>query len=139
MRRIIGLTGKLKSGKSEAAKILCARGFTRVRFAGTLKAMMYCLGLNEDQIEGNLKETPCDLLCGKTPRYAMQTIGTEWGRDTIGRSLWVNAWKHAVSKQRDFIPVVADDVRFDNEVEAVRSLGGIVVRIQRDLADVHLI
>lgn len=136
MRKIIGLTGKLKSGKSEAAKMLHARSFTRVRFAGPLKAMMGCLGLTEDQIEGSLKETPSVLLCGKTPRFAMQTIGTEWGRNTIGQDLWINAWKHAVNSHPEFTPIVADDVRFENEVEAVRSMGGIIVRIKRNTVDV---
>src|SRR5262245_6513313 len=98
MRRIIGLTGKLKSGKTEAALHLCKKGFTRVRFAGPLKNMMTCLQLTDAEIEGMLKEQPCDLLCGKTPRYAMQTIGTEWGRALIGEDLWVNAWKRLVLK-----------------------------------------
>ena len=44
--------------------------------------MLYQLGLGEAHIEGALKEVPCELLGGKTPRYAMQTLGTEWGRDT---------------------------------------------------------
>src|SRR5579864_382157 len=135
-RKVIGLTGKLKSGKSEAAKMLHARGFTRVRFAGPLKAMMACLGLNEDQIEGSLKERPSDLLCGKTPRFAMQTIGTEWGRNTIGSDLWINAWRHAVNSHPEFINVVSDDVRFENEVAAVRSMGGVIVRIVRDTVNV---
>jgi putative protein kinase ArgK-like GTPase of G3E family len=86
-RQIIGLTGLMGSGKSLAAQELERIGFTRTRFAGSLKDMMRVLGLTEEEIEGNLKETACALLGGKTPRYAMQTIGTEWGRSTptIGR------------------------------------------------------
>ncbi len=135
MRRIIGFTGKLKSGKTEAAKILVGHGFTRVRFAGPLKSMMACLQLTDAEIEGALKETPCDLLCGKTPRFAMQTIGTEWGRNTIGADLWVNAWKRLVEKHEDHQHVVTDDARFENELAAVRSLGGIIVQIVRPAAD----
>src|SRR5512139_111227 len=134
-RRSIGLTGKLKSGKTEAALTLCKRGFTRVRFAGPLKSMMRCLQLTDAEIEGALKERPCDLLCGKTPRHAMQTIGTDWGRLMIGEDLWVNAWKRLVLNHNEEQPIVCDDVRFDNEVAAVRELGGIIVQIERPMAE----
>lgn len=130
-RPIIAFTGKLKSGKSEAARTLYSRGFTVVKFAGALKQMMTVLGLTDAEIEGVMKELPCKVLCGKSPRYAMQTIGTDWGRDMIGPDLWVNVWKHKVESYNGIIPVVNDDCRFPNEAEAIRSLGGIVVRIER--------
>jgi hypothetical protein len=130
-RPIIGLSGKLKSGKSEAAKKLHHRGFTIVKFAGALKQMMTVIGLTQEEIEGNLKELPCELLCGKSPRWAMQSIGTDWGRDMIGKDFWVNVWKRHVESYHGAVPVVADDVRFQNEADAIRSLGGIVVRIVR--------
>lgn len=128
MSHIIGLTGRIGVGKSFAAKVLHARGYQRVRFAGPLKAMMRQLGLTDEHIEGALKEVPCALLGGKTPRYAMQTIGTEWGRDMISPSLWIDVWKERV-KSLDL--VVTEDVRFPNEAEAVRALGGVLVRIER--------
>lgn len=131
MRKIFGLTGRLGSGKSEAAKMLHAWGFTVVKFAGPLKHMMRCLGLTDAHIEGHLKEVPCDILCGKTPRFAMQSIGTEWGRQTIGDSLWINAWKYRIDSYPPYVPMVADDVRFDNEVEAIRSVKGTLIRIER--------
>lgn len=136
-RVIIGFAGRMHSGKTTAAKELVYIGFTRVRFAGPLKAMMLALGLTEEEIDTNpiLKEHPCELLCGKSPRYAMQTIGTEWGRNIIGQDLWINAWKRAVSKLPAHIPVTVDDVRFENEAEAIRYLGGKVVRIIRPETD----
>lgn len=131
-RTIIAFTGLAGAGKSTAAFHLVAhRGFERVRFAGPLKAMMAALGLTHEQIEGREKETPCDLLGGKTPRYAMQTIGTEWGRDLIANDLWVRAWKAAVAAIPAGVPVVVDDCRFPNEAEAVQAAGGILVRVDR--------
>ncbi len=128
-RIVIGFTGKMGCGKSTAAKILVEHGFTRIRFAQPLKSMMACLGLSEDQIEGHLKETPCIELCGKSPRYGMQTIGTEWGRDTIHPDLWINAWKRAVEKAPG--NVVVDDVRFLNEATALMDMDGGLIRIVR--------
>jgi hypothetical protein len=131
-RTIVAFTGLAGSGKSTAAHHLVnRRGFVRVRFAGPLKAMMAALGLTHEQIEGSEKETPCSLLGGKTPRYAMQTIGTEWGRDIIDSQLWINAWNAALANVPAGVPVVVDDCRFPNEAEAVTAAGGIIVRIER--------
>lgn len=131
-RTIVAFTGLAGAGKSTAAAHLVNHhGYQRVRFAGPLKAMMAALGLTSEQIDGSLKETPCDLLGGKTPRWAMQSLGTEWGRDLIAPDLWIRAWQHAVSQVPAGVPIVVDDVRFPNEAEAVRTNGGVIVRIDR--------
>jgi len=59
----------------------------------------------------------------------MQTIGTEWGRNMIHPDIWVRAWEQSLPEDAD---VVVDDVRFPNEVAAIRRLGGDVIRICRD-------
>ena len=131
MNRLIGFAGRAGCGKSYAARALVERaGFERVRFAGPLKDMLRVLGLGDDEIEGHLKETPSALLCGQTPRKAMVTLGTEWGRDLIGPSLWIDAW----ARRADGVlsaggAVVVDDVRFPNEVAQIRARGGRVVWI----------
>lgn len=131
-RTIIAFTGLAGAGKSTAALHLVNRhGFQRVRFAGPLKAMMAALGLTTAEIDGNRKELPCELLGGKTPRHAMQTIGTEWGRKLIGDDLWINAWRAAVDKLPADVPVVVDDCRFPNEAAAIQAAGGVCVRIER--------
>ena len=130
---IIGLTGLAGSGKSTAARYLVEKhGFTLVKFAGPLKSMMRALGLGDREIEGDLKEAPLAVLNYKTPRYAMQTIGTEWGRELIGENLWVNvAMAGAEIVLRDGGRVVIDDCRFSNEADAVRHAGGSIVRLVR--------
>lgn len=131
-RRIIGFSGRAGSGKSAAALWLVQRhGFIRVRFAGPLKAMGRAVGLTEAQVDGDLKEAACDLLCGKTPRFFMQRLGTEFGRDMIGQDFWMRAWLEAVNRLPPSANVVADDCRFPNEAQAIRDLGGFVVRIVR--------
>lgn len=131
---IVALTGYAGSGKSTAAAHLVERhGFTLVKFAGPLKSMMRALGLGAREIEGDLKEVPCKLLGGKTPRHAMQTLGTEWGRNLICSNLWVNVAMLGVYEVIDRGGrVVIDDCRFDNEALAVRLAGGRIVRIHRD-------
>lgn len=74
---------------------------------------------------------------GVTSRRIQQTLGTEWGRDQIHPELWVllarDAWNREHAKGRS---VVVDDMRFPNELAAVRAAGGTPVRITRVSASV---
>ena len=130
-RLLIGLCGKKGSGKTYIANHFAKQYDAKVcRFADTLKSMMRAMGFSERQITGDLKERPCDLLDGKTPRYAMQTLGTEWGRDLIHKDIWVNI---AINKALGFDEVaIFDDVRFPNEIEAIHRNGGVVAWVDRD-------
>lgn len=125
---IIGLTGPEGSGKTTVANMLVARfGYACEPFAKPLKSMIGALGVPPKYIHGSQeqKEAPLDILGGRSARYALRTLGTEWGRDLISPGLWVHHWKRRAYGRL----VVADDVRFDNEVIAVEELHGIVVRI----------
>ena len=141
-RAVIGITGHKGSGKDTAAEGLVAQGFTHIKLADALKAMLRkllaCQGADAEMIrrmiDGDLKEAPTPLLEGRTPRHAMQTLGTEWGRDRIGRDLWANA---ALARCEN-LPgdVVISDVRFPNEAEAIRAvMGGRIWRIVREGCD----
>ncbi|QEL26169.1 hypothetical protein FQV39_28830 [Bosea sp. F3-2] len=139
--RTIGFCGPAGAGKSTAADRLAKRWrFSRVRFAAPLKAMLAALGLSAEHLDGALKEEPTPLLCGRSPRQAMQWLGTEWGRNLIGDEFWIEAWRAAIERTTPttfhggFDPIrliVADDVRFANEAKAIRERGGIVVKIER--------
>lgn len=129
---LIGLTGRAGAGKSTAAHYLNAvHGFSRTRFAGPLKDMLRAIGLSEDEIEGDRKETPCALLGGATPRHAMQTLGSEWGRDLIHPELWAVIWQEKTRRLLDAgYSVCVEDVRFPNEAAAVKALGGHIMRVR---------
>lgn len=125
---IIGIAGYAGSGKSTVAEMLIKNHqFERIKFADGLKDMLRALGLSEGWIEGDLKEQPCPMLLGRTPRHAMQTLGTEWGRQCIGEAFWVNYWTMRVKGRlagRRCAGIVVDDVRYPNELAAVLGLGG---------------
>lgn len=138
--RVIGLTGAAGSGKSTAAAGLVAQGYTLVKFAAPLKSMLAALFVTQGlapadiarRIEGDLKEAPDPILGGVSPRLAMQTLGTEWGRDCIARDFWIGLWHRRAAGILDRGGrVVCDDCRFWNETAALRNLGGRVVRITR--------
>lgn len=69
----------------------------------------------------------------RTFRDALQEIGTDLMRKQFSGNVWVNA------TMADYKPIFDDvfptwiitDVRFPNEVEAIKKRGGIVVRINR--------
>lgn len=144
MGAVIGLTGPAGCGKSTIAAELerqgreAGREVLRLHVGAPLKAMMAALyasaGLSAEEaarrIDGDLKRKPCLILGGRTPTHAQQTLGTEWGRALISPDLWLMIWidRAAQVVARGGI-VINESVRFDNEARAVRSLGGLVVRL----------
>jgi hypothetical protein len=128
---LIAFTGRAGAGKSTAAYYLSeGRGFTRMRIAGPLKAMLRAIGLTDREIDGDLKERPCARLNGRTPRHAMQTLGTEWGRALIHPDFWIDLFVSDVRERLSFgESVVVDDLRFPNEEEVIRKLGGVIVHV----------
>lgn len=133
---IIGFAGRKRSGKDTAAAVLEPKGFARLSFAQPIKSMLGVFLGNQgldphtvvSMLEGDLKEEPSPYLQGQSPRYAMQTLGTEWGRNLLGGEIWVRA---LINRAHLYENVVISDVRFPNEVAAVQYAGGKVYRISR--------
>jgi tRNA A37 threonylcarbamoyladenosine biosynthesis protein TsaE len=130
-RVIIVLTGRAGSGKSTIAKEIARMyGAHVTSFATPLKEMLIALGLHYCDVYGDNREMPCALLGGQTPRHAMQTLGTEWGRNLIHPDLWCMVWRERVNRLDGV--VVVDDCRFSNEVEAAHDVGrAVVFRLNR--------
>lgn len=132
--RLVALCGPAGCGKSTCAEYLLREwGYRVLKFASPLKEMLRGLGLNDEHLEGGLKERPCDLLAGRSPRHAMQTLGTEWGRMLMGTDFWADMWSQAASQVlKEGGKVVVDDCRFPNEMEAIRKLNGLSIGILRE-------
>lgn len=134
---LIGICGKKGSGKDTAGKLLEKQGFDQYKFAEALKKMIYCLyeylKINpltaRRMIDGDLKEMPCSELCGWSTRYAMQTLGTEWGRNCIDKDFWTRITIESVKQS---LKAVITDVRFPNEAKAIQNEGGIIIKLLRD-------
>jgi len=133
---LIGMCGAAGSGKDTVADIL---GFERVAFADPLYEMVAIVtGMTPDEMRGReTKERTIDWL-GHSPRQLLQTLGTEWGRDTISQTIWIDTAMRRVRRLLDDgRDVVITDVRFDNEAAAVKAAGGVVWQVVRGAGGIH--
>ena len=128
--RLIALCGYKGVGKSTYAKFLAGENGVVLSFATPIKHMLRTL-VGHEYVFGSKKNEMTHL--GVTGRVLLQTLGTEWGRETIDQDIWVKAMKHILTDTMfdEYHPVVIDDLRFENEAKMVRELGGEVWEIDR--------
>lgn len=134
--RFIAFTGRAQSGKTTSAKFLESRGYQRISFADPLKDMLRVLTPVVD------KHRRPGVLCGKSVREALQTLGTEWGRKLIGEDIWA---RHMIARIDLLIGdfhdgaikgIVIDDCRFDNEAELLSGAGATLIKVCRESEEV---
>lgn len=140
--RIVAIHGLKRAGKGTvAAHLVAAHGYTNVKLSGALKDMTRILlarvcGLDaasaERCIESDLKEVPIPSLGGKSGRYVMQTIGTEY-RDALDPRMWTRI---ALEDIRRLVAsggrAAVDDLRFPHEVELFRPEGAALWLVTSD-------
>jgi hypothetical protein len=177
---IVGLSGSAGAGKDTAADVLVLNHkFVKVALADPLKRICReVFDFSEEQLWGpskfrnapderylrkvvvqagasvgkstELPETTKEYL---TLRYALQQLGTEWGRDCY-HDTWIDLamrtakkldkddgyanynardgyWEEDKGWEPRFKGVVISDVRFKNEIDAIHTAGGKVVRVVR--------
>lgn len=139
--RPIALCGHMHSGKSHAAEILVKRyGFKRISFADPLKAFANALGLD---VYSSNKDS-VDPYWHITPRTFMQRFGTEICREHLPtiipelHHLWIQDLIRRVQADRNRHPFVIDDLRFEDEAEALRTtLHAIIVKVDGGTTTAH--
>jgi len=141
---IVGLLGFIGSGKGTAGDILKDIGFTPLSFAkGVKDVTSEMFGWPRHLLEGDTqqsrewREQPDEFWSkefGKpfTPRYALQLMGTEVGRDVFHKDFWIIKLKKYVEEHPKQHFVITD-VRFMNEVEFVYEHRGILIEIERGI------
>lgn len=142
MGRLIGLTGwqgvTAGAGKDTAANFLkdYYRGqFRSVAFAEPIRAAMRAIFGWDDSYFSHPKKNEVDERFGISPRKAMQTLGTEWGRNLINTDLWlILAGQKAFPLTGAGFDVLITDTRFENEAAWIRKNDGVIWHIQRDAA-----
>lgn len=132
--KIIGLAGRARSGKDTIGFILKDEFLhvNTVAFAQAIRdGMRAMFGFTDEHFNGDLKEAIVPWI-GKSPRYMMQTIGTEWGRKMINEDIWLLIVQRKILEaQANGEHTIITDVRFENEAKLIRDLGGQVWHVIR--------
>lgn len=139
MGRIIGLTGfegrVAGVGKDTAADYLLQyhrSQFRSLAFADPIRRAMREVFGWDDSYFAHPKKNEVDERYGISPRKAMQTLGTEWGRNMINSDLWlILAGQKALPLVDAGFDVLITDCRFENEAKWIRKNGGVVWHIDR--------
>lgn len=139
---IIGIAGRIGSGKDTIANHLTTtHQFKKMSFASSLKdAVASIFGWDREALEGATKSSrewreqrdewwSNRLGMDITPRWVLQYWGTEVLRKNFHDDIWISSLEYKLSRTND--DVVISDVRFPNEIEAIRRSGGIVIQVER--------
>ena len=139
--RIIGLTGTAGSGKDTVRNMLETHfGYSGLAFADPIRSMVGALlqeaGAGTEWMSDRLLKEGTIPALGTSYRHLAQTLGTEWGR-SIEPEFWLRIARARVQALQDCGErrIVISDVRFTNEADWVRALGGQVWRISRPGAE----
>lgn len=143
MNKIIGICGLIGSGKGTVADILVLdHDFKKISFADKVKdGASAIFGWDRALLEGDTdrsriwrekedefwtKETGNSV----TPRLVLQLLGTDCMRYGFYDGIWVSlVKKHMVDNPH--CNYVIPDVRFPNEMNMIRELGGEVWQVRR--------
>lgn len=143
--KLIGITGLKRSGKDTCGLFLINNhNYVKYSFAGALKnACSEIFMFDYEQTEGSKKEDH-DERWNINPRKVFQRFGTEIFRDNleqffpemkhIKHNFWIYRFKIWYEKQLELNPnirVVISDVRFQNEADIIKELGGILIKVYR--------
>lgn len=142
--KLIGLVGKLNSGKSTAARLLTKWGFISFSCADPLKfALQDIFDIPSAVLWG-----PSEMRTGEV-RQMLQELGTDFSRK-FRPNIWVEklagriqSWHFLKTDPyamydddacRAATGIIVPDVRFPNEADMVKELGGTLIKIVRDPA-----
>lgn len=142
---IIGICGQASSGKDTAADAIIKKypKYRKIKLADRLKDTVSVLfDWNREMLEGCTpksrkwreaidtkfyKNTGIEI----SPRRALQIIGSDCIRDKIASNFWSAIIKNRILTKNIKNAVICD-CRYPDEIEMIRSVGGIIMYINRD-------
>ena len=149
---IISITRKIGSGKDTIAEIiqqLTQLDWEVKKFAGKLKTIAELLcGVPKQNFESQeFKKTQMSEEWGMTYREFLQKLGTEALRSNLHENVWINALfsdykaktvavgtsEFDITEKDELPNWIITDTRFPNEMDAVKSKNGLVIKVERTL------
>lgn len=145
MKKIIGICGLAGAGKDTVGDIIVDNlpNWEKMSFASHLKDVASLLfGFDRKMLAGEtpedraIREQPDKFWSEKmgkdfTPRYALQFLGTNLLRNQLHENIWVDCLEKKILESNK--NVVITDVRFPNEIDMIRNIGGEIWRVERDI------
>jgi hypothetical protein len=139
---IIGLLGEAGSGKDTVANYLISKhGYSQDSFAASLKdAVSAVFGWDREALEGKTSESrewreTVDSWWSErlnipdlTPRLMLQQWGTDVCRNHFHNDIWIASLERRLSTNSN---TVISDCRFPNEIDIIKKMNGITIRIYR--------
>ena len=138
---ILGISGKIGSGKDFVTQYIIKSmpqySFQAKSFAYNLKHISAIIsGMPvESMFTHEGKNTVLDIYDGITVGRLQQLIGTELFRDNFDKEVWVKSLFAPFDVEMD--NWIVSDVRFVNEAEYIKNIGGILIRLEGDPAGVR--
>jgi hypothetical protein len=138
---LIGLTGKRLSGKDTCGDYICENfNYKRYAFADPLKkAVQNMFDFSDEQLYSEKKEEK-DIYWDIEPRRVLQIFGTDIVRNLfpkyllpkLGNNFWIKRFEIWYEKNKNPTGIIVTDLRFQNEIDIIKKLGGIVIKIKRE-------
>lgn len=139
---IIGVSGFIGAGKDTLANHLTTfHHFKKMSFASSLKDVVSAVfSWDREMLEGATKTSRewreqrdewWSNRLGRdiTPRWVLQYWGTEVCRMGFHNDIWIASLEYKLTQTKD--DVVISDVRFPNELNSIKNVGGITIRVNR--------
>lgn len=125
----------MRVGKTAASKFLYHnKGATIESFARPIKETLRLIfGLSHEEMSDANKEKVVERF-GKTPREMQRVIGKNT-RDFFGNDIYVKLLNYRLQAAHSlYLNIAIDDLRFPEEAAWVRSVGGYLIKINREAA-----
>ncbi len=133
MTVLLAFAGSKGSGKDTCADYLVHKhAFTKYAFANPIKDICRTLfDFSQEQLYGAQRDI-VDARYNHTPRQVLQKLGTDFCRDQIDENFWLKYFQRWINDTRNHTgAIVISDIRFQNELDTIRQLGGRVFHVQR--------
>jgi len=139
--KLIGITGKIGSGKTESEKILKRLGYRSYILSEPIKKIGLILQFEEKQLFGSQKEKQeINEIWNISGREFLQKFGTDICRDLLPnvipsmKDIWIKLLD-INRKQNPHLYYLIPDVRFPDEANYIKQNGGIIIKIIREIPD----
>jgi hypothetical protein len=126
---VFGVSGKARAGKDTLFAVAQEDGFEKLSFAGELKRRArFDFDLTDEHTDGKLKEIVTDSLNGHSPREFLIDLGNLYRK--YCPTFWVDIVLKTIITNPDKKYMITD-VRYPNEADALREVGGMILRLER--------